>query len=289
MNTDYTGPTPTERFQQRVLADYSEGDHEFEAELINSYKVSVEEHLPQLDKSLATLDEKESILHSHDIKGSSSYIGAEAVRFVSGKIESLCKEKQLEKAAEHLDELKKEVTELFKLLDKYMASWNGGESVGETAAEAAEDEKVAEKHQHQQEKSKEDKKDTSSTTHQPPPAAADSRHHPEASASSHSNTSTASATTATVTSVVVEEKHNDKTTVTASNSKPNTTTSSDSHHNHHHTTTNTSSKPTATTTTTYTVTATNSSSSSNTHPTDKKTEKVTTHILEEPKKGTPKN
>ncbi|EGG19361.1 Hpt domain-containing protein [Cavenderia fasciculata] len=117
---DFSGPTPTDRFQKEVLADYSDGDQEFENELITSYIASVEEHLPKLDLSLKELDEKESVLHSHDIKGSSSYIGAESVRFLSGKIEHLCKDGHLKKASEHVQELQKEVTAVFIILRKHM-------------------------------------------------------------------------------------------------------------------------------------------------------------------------
>jgi len=121
---DFDGPTPTDRFQQQTLADYTEGDHEFERELIETYKTSVLEHLPKLGLSLEAEDEKESILHSHDIKGSSSYIGAEAVRFVSGKMEAYCKENDMKEAYKHYPELQKEVEEIIKILDNYMESWD---------------------------------------------------------------------------------------------------------------------------------------------------------------------
>jgi len=126
MITEAEGDQPTERFQKQTLADYSEGDHEFERDLIESYKTSIEEHLPKLDEALKTEDEKESILHSHDIKGSSSYIGCEVVRYVSGKMEGYCKQKNMREAAKYLPELKKEVKEVFILLDKYMDSWENG-------------------------------------------------------------------------------------------------------------------------------------------------------------------
>eukprot|EP01133_Synstelium_polycarpum_P007312 gene7312-8509_t len=157
MISDYAGPTPTIRFQQSVLADYSEGDHEFEEELITSYKTSVAEHLPKLHISLAKGDDKESILHSHDIKGSSSYIGAEAVRFVSGKMEAYCKENQLDKAEGCLPELEKEVSRLFKMLDKYMKTWCTDNL--ESESEAEDDDKAVEDDDEEEEEEEEvDKK-----------------------------------------------------------------------------------------------------------------------------------
>jgi histidine phosphotransfer protein HptB len=148
MITEIEGDTPTERFQKQTLADYSEGDHEFERDLIESYKTSIAEHLPKLEEALKTEDEKESVLHSHDIKGSSSYIGAEAVRFVSGKMEAHCKQKNMKEAAKHLQELKTEVKEVFILLDHYMKSWETEENEDEDETEDNGDKNVSSKDSH---------------------------------------------------------------------------------------------------------------------------------------------
>jgi HPt (histidine-containing phosphotransfer) domain-containing protein len=120
MIADFEGETPEDKFQEHTLQTYSDGDLEFEKDLIVSYKQSIEEHLPKLREALEKDDVPEAILHSHDIKGSSSYIGAEAVRFVSGKIEALSKNKNLKEASLHIDELSQEVAVIFVLLDKYM-------------------------------------------------------------------------------------------------------------------------------------------------------------------------
>ncbi|GAM27208.1 hypothetical protein SAMD00019534_103830 [Acytostelium subglobosum LB1] len=151
MISNFDGPTPKERFLSKTLAEYSDGDLEFENELITSYIGSVKEHLPQLEASLKKRDEKDSILHSHDIKGSSSYIGAEAVRFLSGKMEAYCKEGQLEKAEEYFDELSAEVDQLFILLEKHI----GVESsvvVSSTAPEVVAADEAASESQSESEK-----------------------------------------------------------------------------------------------------------------------------------------
>ncbi|KAF2074578.1 hypothetical protein CYY_004124 [Polysphondylium violaceum] len=122
MSSEFEGPTPTEKFDHSVLENYSEGDAEFENDLIKSYMTSVMEHLPKLEDSLKDKDSKNSILHSHDIKGSSSYIGAEVVRFISGKIEAYCKEEKLEEAEKFYIDLKSEVDKVFKILNDYLAS-----------------------------------------------------------------------------------------------------------------------------------------------------------------------
>ncbi|KAN0040707.1 hypothetical protein ACTA71_009045 [Dictyostelium dimigraforme] len=124
MISDYEGPTPTKKFDQDILFDYSEGEKEFTFELLDSYISSVDEHLPELLKSFETKDIKGAVLHSHDIKGSSSYIGCEAVRFLSGKIEAYCKNDELEKAESFYPELKKEVEEVFKILDDFKTNWD---------------------------------------------------------------------------------------------------------------------------------------------------------------------
>jgi len=125
-----TPHTPDERFEPQVLQNYSEGDQDFERDLIESYKTSVGERIPKLREAFNDTNIEEAILHSHDIKGSSGYIGAHTVKLVSSKIEALAREALNRKtnlvAAEKLfPELKLEVDETFKLLDEYMAAMSG--------------------------------------------------------------------------------------------------------------------------------------------------------------------
>lgn len=140
MIEDYQGDTPTTRFIMETLHTYSEdGDLEFEQELIDSYKQSVTDHLPKLKLALEENDIKNATLYSHDIKGSCLYIGADAVRFVSGKMEALCRAEKLAEAASHLEELETEVEEVLKILDKYIEDrLNGGS--GENVEEKKEKE-----------------------------------------------------------------------------------------------------------------------------------------------------
>eukprot|EP01112_Ceratiomyxa_fruticulosa_P007152 TRINITY_DN1847_c0_g1_i10.p1 TRINITY_DN1847_c0_g1~~TRINITY_DN1847_c0_g1_i10.p1 ORF type:complete len:317 (-),score=70.92 TRINITY_DN1847_c0_g1_i10:244-1194(-) len=123
---NFDGPTPKDKFVQETLEGYSDGDVEFAKTLITSYIGSVEEHLPLLKESFKEPYDKEgAILHSHDIKGSSAYIGAEAVRFLSGKIEFLLRHDKLQEAKTHYDELDKEVKDVFKILEDYMKEHGG--------------------------------------------------------------------------------------------------------------------------------------------------------------------
>jgi HPt (histidine-containing phosphotransfer) domain-containing protein len=154
--TEFEGPTPKDRFYAQTLENYSDGDVDFTKELVESYQMSVNERLPQLRKAFETNDEGEAVLHSHDIKGSSSYIGAEAVRFVSGKIEALCRSKNLKDAEAYLHELEAEVKEVFVLLDKYTAGL-GVEGAEGAAAEEETNEKNTDKAEKETEKDTKEK------------------------------------------------------------------------------------------------------------------------------------
>lgn len=143
--------TEIPKFLPEVLGNYSEGDKEFEKELIDSYKQSITEHLPKLKEALENNDLPGSILRSHDIKGSSSYIGAEAVRVVSEKMETLCKGSRIKEASEYLSKLCKETKIVFKLLDEYTGT--PSEDVEE------EEEEVKKEDEKKEEVKKEDKKE----------------------------------------------------------------------------------------------------------------------------------
>jgi HPt (histidine-containing phosphotransfer) domain-containing protein len=126
---EYEGEAPAEKFTPVQLQDYSEGDIEMEQDLVDLYKKGTNARLVELEKTLTTRKHEDpnpegthpSVLHAHDIKGSSASMGCEGVRWVSGKIEHLCRQRQLEQAAALLDELKAEIKTGYKLLDDYVA------------------------------------------------------------------------------------------------------------------------------------------------------------------------
>lgn len=137
MSSEEGETTPTERFQRQVLQNYSEGDLEFEKDLIESYKTSITERMPKLREAFEKEDLADAVLNSHDIKGSSGYIGAASVKFVSGKIEALCRGKNLKDASKFLPELETEVKEIIILLDKYMATMGGDNKEDEGTEEGS--------------------------------------------------------------------------------------------------------------------------------------------------------
>ncbi len=101
------------------MQDISEGDRAFEKELIDLYKETCTEKLPLLREALEQHHLDNSILYSHDIKGSSSNIGAEAVRRISERMEMFCRNRQFVEAYSLLPELTQELTATYTAFDLY--------------------------------------------------------------------------------------------------------------------------------------------------------------------------
>jgi HPt (histidine-containing phosphotransfer) domain-containing protein len=102
------------------LNEISEGDKEFEKELIELYKEACTEKITLLEESLKEAHPDNTILYSHDIKGSSSNIGAEAVRKISERMEILCREHRYKEAYDMLQELQQELTATYSAFDLYL-------------------------------------------------------------------------------------------------------------------------------------------------------------------------
>lgn len=108
------------RFDNTRLNDVSEGDKSFEKELIDIYKQTCDEKLPQLEEALQKEDEKNSVLYSHDIKGSSANIGAECIRRVAEKIEKLSRDFKYTEALELIPELRQEFELTYIVFGEYL-------------------------------------------------------------------------------------------------------------------------------------------------------------------------
>jgi len=100
-----------ERFNINRMKDIT-GDNEFQKELAELFINSCLDGLPLLEKALFNRQQKESILYSHDIKGSSSNIGVEVVHSISEKIEKLSRENKFEEAIQLLPDLRSEIKEI---------------------------------------------------------------------------------------------------------------------------------------------------------------------------------
>mmetsp|Transcript_18644 Transcript_18644/g.26129 ORF Transcript_18644/g.26129 Transcript_18644/m.26129 type:complete len:199 (+) Transcript_18644:148-744(+) len=108
------------RFDNTRLNDVSEGDKSFEKELIDIYKQTCDEKLPQLEEALQKEDEKNSVLYSHDIKGSSANIGAECIRRVAEKIEKLSRDFKYTEASALIPELRQEFELTYIVFGEYL-------------------------------------------------------------------------------------------------------------------------------------------------------------------------
>lgn len=114
------------------------GDHEFERTLIHTYKNNMEEDLLKLRE--AYINQSIQLVHHylHDIKGASSYVGAEIVCLMVSRMAILSMDTSSEtdngeynglcKSYEHMDKLENEIKEAIALMDKYIIS-HGGEGI----------------------------------------------------------------------------------------------------------------------------------------------------------------
>jgi HPt (histidine-containing phosphotransfer) domain-containing protein len=98
-----------ERVQFDRLREVSDDDKSFAQELVVMYKQSSEENLPKLRKALIEQNKEDSVLYSHDIKGSSANLGAESAKKVSEKIEMFCRDENYAEALNLLPRLEKEL------------------------------------------------------------------------------------------------------------------------------------------------------------------------------------
>jgi len=101
-----------ERFNINRMKDITDDNDELQKELAELFMNSCLDRLPLLEKALFDRQQKEAILYSHDIKGSSSNIGVEVVRSISEKIEKLSREDKFEEAMQLLPDLRSEIKEI---------------------------------------------------------------------------------------------------------------------------------------------------------------------------------
>ncbi len=112
------------RLNIEQLRQISEGDHEFEDDLLESYKSELEELLRQLKPLLeAGTDHESCVRLAHDVKGSSANVGAEGVRGVGKKMEDLAREGRYKDVLALLPEAKEEFNHLCRLWDDYKTTW----------------------------------------------------------------------------------------------------------------------------------------------------------------------
>lgn len=115
-------------FDKTRLTEVSEGEYVFEKELIDIFIEVCAEKLPQLEEALREGKHDESVHHSHDLKGSSSNIGAEVLRRISEKMEALCRESNYAEALTYYPQLQKEFENTRKVMEDYLVNHPGATS-----------------------------------------------------------------------------------------------------------------------------------------------------------------
>jgi len=83
-------------FSMAPLRQISNAEPGFFRELIELYSQQMPKSIQKLSIALKAQNEKESVLMSHDMKGSSANIGAEACRDLAAEMEKLCKERKFQ-------------------------------------------------------------------------------------------------------------------------------------------------------------------------------------------------
>jgi HPt (histidine-containing phosphotransfer) domain-containing protein len=100
------------------LIEITDGDMEFALELAIAFRDTSKKTIVDLEKALKDKDEKNSILWSHDLKGSSASVGAERCRKIAAEMEALSKDKKYEEILELLPKLKETLEETYTALMK---------------------------------------------------------------------------------------------------------------------------------------------------------------------------
>jgi len=110
----------TDHLNLEQLNEISGFDLIFEKEIFDLYEQQFHEKYELLEKALKIEDKTNSVLYSHDIKGSSANIGAFHMQAISAKMEHFSKEENFAAAAQLLPDLTSEFKLLIKAMNEYM-------------------------------------------------------------------------------------------------------------------------------------------------------------------------
>jgi HPt (histidine-containing phosphotransfer) domain-containing protein len=115
---------PSEKFNLEQIRQISEGDHEFEDDLMESYKTELEELLVKLEPELKLgQNHADCVRLAHDIKGSSANVGAEGVREVGKVMEELARDGKYDEVLVLLPKVRQEFDEFCLIWDDYKRTW----------------------------------------------------------------------------------------------------------------------------------------------------------------------
>eukprot|EP01097_Dermamoeba_algensis_P003794 TRINITY_DN2582_c0_g1_i4.p1 TRINITY_DN2582_c0_g1~~TRINITY_DN2582_c0_g1_i4.p1 ORF type:complete len:123 (-),score=20.98 TRINITY_DN2582_c0_g1_i4:15-383(-) len=108
-----------QKFNSAQLQEISGEDLEFEKELIDLYKGEFEAALERIKTALEEGNEKEFILYSHDLKGSSANVGADAISAICKTMEKLGKDGKMMEGDKYVPYLEAEYEAFVEVFDQY--------------------------------------------------------------------------------------------------------------------------------------------------------------------------
>lgn len=106
----------------RFIQDVSDGDKDFERELVDLFFAHMDEHIMALESLIEEHDLEGVKFEAHSIKGASANIGADRMQELAMRIEAMGAEDKMETAAEALAELKRRFEQVRRFLEGYVDS-----------------------------------------------------------------------------------------------------------------------------------------------------------------------
>ena len=104
------------------LTEMSDGDREFETELIEIFVEDVELHLGELDRALETIDTESCRKKAHTIKGASGNLGATELQNLAFSLERLGSSGDLDGAGELIAQIRGEFERVKTFLNDYLSN-----------------------------------------------------------------------------------------------------------------------------------------------------------------------
>ena len=112
----------TECIDLSRLQETSEGDLEFEKELIEMYLEDAEKHVRNIENNYSDLDTRALRQIAHTLKGSSANIGASRIQRTTIEIENALQEGKPEQIGNHVVRLKQAFEDTQAAYRSYVAS-----------------------------------------------------------------------------------------------------------------------------------------------------------------------
>ena len=116
MNQELNSPIDLKQLNQ-----ISDGDIEFEIEVLQVYIEDVVERIDKIRKEITTNDRSQIMREAHHIKGASSNVGAWQIQALAMQIEKL-DQYQLEEATEIIDDMLKKMKAVEQFIEEKSAT-----------------------------------------------------------------------------------------------------------------------------------------------------------------------